>query len=352
MVSESLQSPSVEKQIQVDRLIALWALSEAALGGILHAFRIPLTGLLVNSAAVIFMVFIASSSPRRGAILKATFIVMIIKGIVSPHTPLNAYIAVGFQGVMGELLLRSKKHLLLSSLVLGVITLFQSGIQKILVLTLVYGKVLWESIDIFGNFVIDQLTFIPFIIEEIDFSFWIIAIYIGIHLCAGIAVGIFAAKLPDWVSKEISHGNAHRRIEDVSNYNGTIIKKKKKRWYQKGTTIAIVFLSIGIIISSYLFPEISETQGIKAIIMIVRATCIMFLWYVLLGPLVFKLYKKYIRKKKNAYTAEVRNAIDILPVLRHIIYQTWQNSRSHRGPRRVKIFVVSALVNILSAEFH
>ncbi len=134
MVSESLQSPSVEKQIQVDRLIALWALSEAALGGILHAFRIPLTGLLVNSAAVIFMVFIASSSSRRGAILKATFIVMIVKGIVSPHTPLTAYIAVGFQGLMGELLLRSKKHLLLSSLVLGVITLFQSGIQKILML--------------------------------------------------------------------------------------------------------------------------------------------------------------------------------------------------------------------------
>ena len=178
MIAESLQSPLVHKQIQVDRLIALWALSEAALGGVLHAFRIPLTGLLVNSTAVLLMVFIASFSPKKGVILKATFIVIIVKGIVSPHTPLAAYIAVGFQGLMGELLLRSKKYLVISSLILGIITLLQSSLQKIVLLTFVFGNVLWESIDIFGNFVINQMSFLPVVSEDINFSYWMISIYI------------------------------------------------------------------------------------------------------------------------------------------------------------------------------
>ena len=140
--------------LRIDVLTALWALTEAALGGVLHAFRIPLTGLFINSSAVLFMVLIATSTDKKGAILKATLIVMIIKGMVSPHSPLTAYIAVGFQGLMGELLLRSKKYLTIASVALGTITLFQSAIQKIVVLTVVYGNNLWETIDVFLNFIL------------------------------------------------------------------------------------------------------------------------------------------------------------------------------------------------------
>jgi hypothetical protein len=143
--------------LQVNRLTALWALSESALGGLLHAFNIPFTGLLINSSAIIFMVMIAAATNKKGWILRATLIVIIVKGIVSPYTPLTAYLAVAFQGAMGELLLRSRKHLLLPVLLLGIITLFQSAIQKIIILTVVYGKALWESIDIFGNLVLSQI---------------------------------------------------------------------------------------------------------------------------------------------------------------------------------------------------
>ena len=119
--------------LQIDRLTALWALSEAALGGVLHAFHVPLTGLFINSSAVLIMVLIASASDKKGTILRATIIVLIIKGMVSPHTPLNAYIAVSFQGILGEFLLRFRKYMVISAVLLGMVTLFQSAIQKLLV---------------------------------------------------------------------------------------------------------------------------------------------------------------------------------------------------------------------------
>ena len=85
--------------LTVERITALWALSEAALGGVLHALHFPLTGLLINSASVIYIVLIAFYSRQAGAILRATMVVLIVKGIVSPHTPLTAYLAVFVQGV-------------------------------------------------------------------------------------------------------------------------------------------------------------------------------------------------------------------------------------------------------------
>ena len=107
----------MNNSIIIWRITALWGFSESALGGILHAFKIPVTGLFVGSAAVIFITLIAYFSHetsdtllRKGTILKATFTVLIIKGFVSPYTPVTAYFAVLLQGFMGEILFSSSKH--------------------------------------------------------------------------------------------------------------------------------------------------------------------------------------------------------------------------------------------------
>jgi len=48
------------------RLIALWALAEALLGGIIHGLRIPVSGLVVGSCAVICICLIAWYAPAKG----------------------------------------------------------------------------------------------------------------------------------------------------------------------------------------------------------------------------------------------------------------------------------------------
>ena len=341
---------SVQKTIRVDRLIALWALSEAALGGVLHAFRIPFTGLIVNSAAVLLMVMIATAAERKGAVLQATVIVLIIKGIISPHTPLAAYVAVSFQGLMGELLLRSKKYLFLSSLALGIITLFQSAIQKIVILTLVYGRALWESIDIFINFVISQFSFIPQISDQINFSNWLIALYIGIHLLAGAGIGLIAARLPKWLDQELKI-TGDLRIKFIPPGAELLTLKKRKRGLKKPSVAAIIFLAASLFIASYLYPEISRTQGMEALIMIIRAAFILLIWYSLLGPQLLRLYQHWAKDKKTRYAQQVQEAIDIFPAMRAIIRQTWQKSAEFRGIRRIRKFMVCALAIILTVEF-
>ncbi|HEY6503012.1 MAG TPA: hypothetical protein VIZ28_03470, partial [Chitinophagaceae bacterium] len=86
------------------RLIALWVLNEAMLGGIIHGLKIPVSGLIVGGAAVICICLIAWYVPKKGAIIKATIIVAIFKMMLSPQAPPPAYMAVFFQGLMGELL--------------------------------------------------------------------------------------------------------------------------------------------------------------------------------------------------------------------------------------------------------
>ena len=86
------------------RITALWAFSEALLGGILHGLHIPFTGLILSAFASICMAALTLNDHSRGKILKATILVIIIKAILSPHTPPTAYFAVFIQGLFGELI--------------------------------------------------------------------------------------------------------------------------------------------------------------------------------------------------------------------------------------------------------
>jgi hypothetical protein len=76
------------------RITALWAFSEAFLGGILHGFKIPFAGLALSLVAAICMSLLAVHDNKRGVILKATLVVIAVKFILSPHTPPMAYVAV------------------------------------------------------------------------------------------------------------------------------------------------------------------------------------------------------------------------------------------------------------------
>lgn len=94
----------------VTRLCALWALTEVSLGGLLHALRIPLTGLMVGTAAIACMYLIARSSRSYQTVLKSLMIVAAIKFAATPHASPFAYLAMCFQalfvlplaGKMGE----------------------------------------------------------------------------------------------------------------------------------------------------------------------------------------------------------------------------------------------------------
>ena len=173
------------------------------LGGIIHGFKIPVSGLVVGSCAVICICLIAWYVPARGAIIKATLIVAIFKMMLSPQAPPPAYIAVFFQGLMGELLLRNKKYYRAACLSLAILALLESAMQRILVLTIIYGNDLWKVINDFIYSFGGQ--------PGTDYSFFLISWYILVHLIAGVLVGIWAGFLPQRIARLIIY-NSNTRL--------------------------------------------------------------------------------------------------------------------------------------------
>ena len=80
-----------KNKIVVERLTALWALNECGLGGFMHAFGSPFTGIIVGGFSVLLITLIAKHTDHIwSTLVKAISIVLLIKLSVSPHSPITA----------------------------------------------------------------------------------------------------------------------------------------------------------------------------------------------------------------------------------------------------------------------
>ncbi len=275
-------------------------------------------------------------------------IVMLIKAGVAPYTPPAAYFAVTLQGLLGEILFRHKKLFRLSCVIFGTLTMTLSSLQKFLMLTIVYGGNLWESINSFGLYISSQFSFL----NKIDnLSLWIMGAYTGVHLIAGIFTGIVASGLPRKIS-ETAENEDFNPIPPVSEDNPRITKKKRKRkfWLKKPTALLIIFLASVIVLLSYLYPEISKSTGTKAVLMIIRSMVIMTVWFFFISPYIQKWYKKVFRKKKTLYGKDVEFITSILPVLKIIVFANWKILKGERFFKRITQFTVLTLTTIIYME--
>lgn len=344
---------NIQNTNSVDRLIALWALSEGFLGGFLHLAKIPFTGLILGNVAVIIITLIAKFSGKSGTILKATLIVVIVKGILSPYTPLAAYLAVSMQGVIGELLFHKRKFPFLSALLLGIIVGLFSSVQKVFFLTVIFGKNLWESIDQFTLIIFKE--FFGLISSGIAVSKWLIAVYASIHLIAGIFTGLYASGLSrrtDAILKNESNKSLFDAKSFIEEENIKSKKSKHKRWWFKPGGILFFVIIISLFTYSYLYPDYEYIKKDSLLIMLLRGILLMFIWYKFLSPLLMSGFKKVIDKKKNKYTGEIENVVNILPLFKSIIKFCWNESTQVKGFKRLHRFFSLVLLNLLTVELN
>ena len=338
---------NIGESLGVLRITALWAFSESAFGGILHALTIPLRGIFISSAAVLFISLIALFAKNSKDILKSTLIVVIIKAVVSPYSPLAAYLAVSLKGVLGFLLFSTKRFYRLSAFLFGLLVLFFSGVQKIVILTILFGNTLWESLDIF----IKQVSFEVFKINhpEINYGYLLIVAYVLLHLIAGLFIGIYAGRLPQRI-------DYYKGVipSSISSINGEEIprreKRKKRNWFFRPTGIFILFISIGVIILSYLSPELEKNVAMSVIIMLIRALAITFVWYTLLAPVVKKYFQKFVAKRKSEYSKDLEEIISMFPKFRVIVNNCWKLSDEKKGFRRIRYFLSTSFYYLLLSK--
>jgi len=325
------------REIPIARITALWAFSESTFGGILHALSIPFRGAFINAASVLFISLIGLFSKRSKEILKATIIVILIKAIVSPHSPLTAYFAVSVQGLLGFILFYNKRFYKLSAFLLAVFTLLFSGFQKVIVLTVLFGNTIWKSFNIFAQNVAKEFVELGFS-PDTNYSLILILIYASIHLLIGILTGIYAGKLPEKI-KYYSESLPEINLDFADD---KLPKKEKKRrnkiWILRPSGIIVMLLCIIALIFSFYSEELTDTKN-EIVIMIIRAIALTFLWYSLLAPFVKNLFQKFLEKNKSKHSEEINEMMNLFPQFRKIVSYCWKESQRISGIRRVTFFL-------------
>ncbi|MCX6170458.1 MAG: hypothetical protein NTX65_14020 [Ignavibacteriales bacterium] len=334
--------------LKVQRIVALWGFSEAAFGGILHALKIPFTGLFLGCAAVIFITLIAHYSNDKLAILRATLIVILVKAFVSPYSPITAYFAVALQGVLGYLFFSLIKYERAAALLLGFFSLLFSALQKLIFLSLIFGTGLWKSIDLFVDFVLSQ---IPIFKQSTTFSFSIIliSIYAGIHIFSGIYIGIKAALIPRWLISK-SESFEKMKIDFAENEDYFKKSKKKKRWFKRSSGILLFLFLFGLMILSFYFPQLGKNRAYEIMFTLVRAIVITFFWFSIISPFVIKHFKKFLEKKNFRHASEMNEVTALFPGFKQIINFCWRISSLKKGTKRIRKFFSDSLALLLLAE--
>jgi nucleoside-triphosphatase THEP1 len=321
------------------RLIALWVLCEAMLGGIIHGLKIPVSGLIVGSCAVICICLIAWYVPAKGAILKATIIVAVFKMMLSPQAPLPAYIAVFFQGLMGELLFWNRRFFKLSCLLLAVFALVESGLQRILVLTIIYGNDLWKVINDFINGLTKQKT-------TTNYSLLIGGGYVLVHLITGLLVGWWASLLPERITKWSKEEGNKIIISNEVVATLPVLSKKKKR-VKRGLLIIWIVLIL-LYIQSYFkigSPLLPSHISLKILL---RSFIIVLSWYFIIGPLLKKLLNYWLQKKKSKSQQDIQQVLQLLPATQQLIAQSWRRTSDKKRWKRITACCKLILVNALN----
>lgn len=321
------------------RITALWVICEAFAGGIMHGIKIPFSGMMVSSLAVFCIILLAWYVPSKTAIIKATVIVAIFKLMLSPHSPPTAYIAVFFQGLMGQLLL-NKRYFSFSAMLLAVLALVESAIQRILVLVILYGNDFWKAVNEFIQKVTGDKTIN-------NYSLILAIAYIIIHALVGLFVGYFAAKLVKssgrW--KEELSGYI---IKDESYINDPlIVRTKRKRKKLKLVFLVSWVLLLAFYIQSVFDPANSILPKGEVVQILIRSALIIIAWYLFLSPLITTLIKKALIAKQEKNKADMNATMQLLPEIKMIFQKSWQLSAGKKNFARLKFFIKILLVNIL-----
>jgi hypothetical protein len=321
----------------IDKLTALWALNESGLGGFLHVFNIPFTGLIVGGIAILLISLIGYYAENKWqAILKALLIVLIIKMAVSPYSPFGAYAAVSFQALFGALLFTKFSWKGATLMVLGVVTFLESAVQKIFILTVLYGNGLWEAIDIYGAWVQKKMEFV----SETSTTSVLITIYLLVYCICGLLAGVFIKSMIIIIANK-------KEVDFYIEPNTLYFDKTTSKVSFKTKVIWVWLITVAVIVLAFSLFGGDLLGWKKGVYIMLRSFFILMLWYLIIGPLLLKLVRKYLTKKESQYKEDITNAMDLFPYFRQIILYTLKETKDLKGYTRFKYFMANSISNCI-----
>jgi uncharacterized membrane protein YagU involved in acid resistance len=327
------------------RITALWAFSEAFMGGILHGLKIPFAGLVLAFVASVCITLIALGNNKKGEILKATLLVIAVKFMLSPHTPPMAYVAVLIQGAVGELLFLNRKALKPKAFILTLFSLLYSAFQQLITLTIIFGKGFWQAMDIFLNKITQS-----FIKTAVHYSLYLVLFYVGCYLLAGILGGLLNIK----IIKAVQAGNqTNALLQQLNNLplsNESIFTNEKS--IKRKKNIAFIFGSLMLLMLIFSYLPFFSKGFTKSQIpqLILRGVIIILVWTYFITPLLRMQIQKWVTKYKEKNNNALQQVIALLPSVKIILQQSWQLSQQPKKWLRFKSFINNTVLLIVHYE--
>ena len=314
------------------RLVALWVLAESFLGGLLHGLKLPVTGLLVGGSAMLCIMPMAWHFPKRGSVLKAMMLVMLMKFSLSPHSPFPAYLAVLFQGITGEFLLRGRRFFLLKCLLFGFLGMMESAVQRLLVLVFISGTEIWEALDLWVSKVSSGLG-------PARFSQWLALAYLLVHALAGLALGRLG-----WTLVSDS-GNHFPRLQP-ENVLAVSPKSGKKKRSIAGPFFALLALMLWMMLKSDLYPFAAKVPFYVPLLL--RMVWLYGLLVYLLVPVLDGIFRKFLAGRAAAYSGTLEEIKELLPEMLSMVRQAWKMRKKQK--LGIRSFLQLLVFNILQTN--
>jgi hypothetical protein len=323
------------------RITALWIICEAFAGGIIHALKIPISGLVVGGSAVICICLLGWHAQSKTQIIKSTLIVAIFKMMLSPQSPPMAYLAVFFQGALGQLMLQNKRAYVAKMFAFAMLALLESGVQRVLVMTLVYGKDLWQVI----NEVVSKLFKLK---QTHQVSQLLIFIYLLLHLAAGFLAAYAAKKI---ITQAMIWRNRYGEFIFNTSINESLGLNKngqqtiKIPW--KRILLAVAMLAVYLNSLGWLGTPLVPLGLVSR--MLIRAIAILALWYWLLGPLVQAWLKKWLAKQKKVQQTDINYINELLPSIRLMVSKSWTAAKQSTSST-IRLFIIILCINLFNIK--
>lgn len=325
----------------VMRLTALWAFTEAGLGGVLHLFKSPFSGLMLCGLSIIFLSMIAKySNYSSRVIIRSLILVVFIKMLVSPHSGVTAYFAVAFQGLLAAFIFGTFKDSTIGLYLFGIIAMVESAMQRLIVLTVLFGMQFWEAVNEFGNFVYQ--LFFDHSPEGSWFSWSVVAAYLIIYALGG----AFAAWLYRRISKNIlAIEKSYLQSATVRDEGDLLVltgktKKKKRKW----SNYILLLLLLGFTI--YFSSTIADLSGVFYILL--RTILIIVVWIYIVNPILLLALKKFLKKRFVEERERAKHIQALFPWIRQVLSEAWSRASISSGFARFEKFLTWTFFLILN----
>ena len=258
-----------------------------------------------------------------------------VMGPFHPQAPPPAYLAVFFQGLMGELLFWNRKYFRLFCVILALLAMVESAFQRVLSITIIYGNDFWTAVNSFMKKLTgsEQLT---------DYSYFIIFWYVLIHIIAGMLVGVWVGFLPQRIQL-MGPLQKKYRVETVDTAITVPQRKRKRKLRLFLFIIWIAFMAIYIQSFFKIGPALLPSAMVLRIL--IRSVIIVLTWYFLIGPVLKQLLHKWLQRKKQQSGEQVQQVLNILPSTQGLMMRSWQLAADRKGWRRIVLCCKIILAN-------